>query len=57
MGMALDEPKENEQPVHINGIDVLIADHAKPFVDGATVDYVKHWYSDEFVITGSAGVC
>ena len=57
MAIALDELKENEQPVHVNGIDVLIADYVKPFVDGATVDYVKHWYGDEFVITGSVGVC
>ena len=57
MGMALDEPKENEQPVRVNGIDVLVSDSVRPLVDGATVDYVKHPYGEGFVITGSEGAC
>jgi len=57
MGLALDEPQENETPVQVNGIDVLIADSARPFVDGATVDYVKDPYSEGFIIKGSGSSC
>jgi Fe-S cluster assembly iron-binding protein IscA len=57
MGMALDEPEENEQPVNINGIDVLIADGIRPFVDSKTVDYIKHNFIEELVITGSGDTC
>ena len=55
--MALDEPEENEKLVSVNGIDVLIADFAKPFVDGVTVDYVKQSNGEGFVITGAGGTC
>lgn len=54
MGLALDEPNENEQPLRINGIDVLIEESARLWVDEATVDYVKDDYSEGFVIKGSS---
>jgi Fe-S cluster assembly iron-binding protein IscA len=57
MGLALDEPKDNEEPVRANGIDLLVAELAKPFVEDATVDYVKDPYSEGFVITGAGGDC
>lgn len=57
MGMVLDEPEENEQPVNVNGIEVLIADYAKPFVNGTTIDYVKQRFKKGFVITGSGDTC
>ena len=57
MGMALDELKDNEQPVHVNGIDVLIADFTRPFVDGTTIDYIKQPHGEGFTITGSGGTC
>jgi Fe-S cluster assembly iron-binding protein IscA len=53
MGMALDEPEANELPVQINGIDVLIADFARPYVDGMTVDYINDKPGEGFVITGN----
>jgi Fe-S cluster assembly iron-binding protein IscA len=57
MGMALDEPEENEQPVEVNGVGVLVADFARPFVEGTVVDYVKQPYGEGFVITGAGGAC
>jgi Fe-S cluster assembly iron-binding protein IscA len=57
MGMVLDEPKENEQPVNINGIDVLIANIVRPFTGGMTVDYVKQRFGQGFVFTGSGDTC
>ncbi len=57
MGLALDEPKADEQPIQVNGINVLVADIAKPFVDNATVDYVKEAYGEGFVITDPEASC
>lgn len=54
--MALDEPQENEQPVHANGIDVLVEDSARHLVDGTTIDYANHPHGEGFIITGS-GAC
>ena len=53
--MALDEPEENEQPVQINGLDVLISDAVKPFTDGNTLNYVKYADGEGFVITPESG--
>ncbi len=57
MGMALDEPEENEQPVPINGLDVLIADYTRPLIDGTVLDYVKESRGEGFVITGPGAAC
>jgi Fe-S cluster assembly iron-binding protein IscA len=57
MGMALDEPEENEQPVQVNGIDVLIADFARPLIESTTVDYIKESQGEGFVITGANSAC
>ena len=57
MGLALDEPKENEVPVQVNGISVLIADLARPFVEDTTVDYVNGPRTEGFSITRSGDSC
>ena len=55
--MALDEPEDNEQPVNVNGIDVLIADFAKPLMDGTAIDYISQPQGEGFIITGAGGGC
>jgi Fe-S cluster assembly iron-binding protein IscA len=57
MGLALDEPEKDEKPVRINGIDVLIEDLVRPFVDFATVDYVKDQYQEGFLIKTDGDCC
>jgi Fe-S cluster assembly iron-binding protein IscA len=57
MGMALDEPKEDEKPVDVNGIGVLIADFARPFTDGTTIDYVIRPDGEGFMINGPGDSC
>ena len=57
MGLALDEPKEGETPVPVNGIDLLIADSVRLFADDATVDYVKDPSGEGFIITASGESC
>ena len=51
MAMALDEPEKDEKSYNINGVDVLIADYAIPFVDDTTVDYVTESRGEGFVIS------
>lgn len=55
MGMALDEPEENEQPLRINGLDVLIADAVRPFAEGNTLDYVKNQNGEGFILAPASG--
>jgi Fe-S cluster assembly iron-binding protein IscA len=50
LGLALDEPGENEETTQINGLDVLIADMVKPFSDGNTIDYRQSIEGEGFVI-------
>ena len=57
MGMALDEPKENEQPVNVNGIDVLVEDEARPLVEDTTIDYIENPDGEGFIIKGSGDCC
>ncbi len=55
LGLVLDEPQGNETAIPINGIDVLISDEVKAFVEGNTIDYVKEPYREGFTI--GAGGC
>ncbi len=57
MGMALDEPQENEKPIQVNGIDVLVADFARPYIDGTIVDYIHEPHGEGFTIIGAGGAC
>ena len=53
MGMALDEPKENEQPLQVNGLDVLVEEIIRPILEETTIDYDQ----DEGFIIGGDGAC
>jgi Fe-S cluster assembly iron-binding protein IscA len=57
MGMALDEPTANEQPIDVNGVGILISDEERPFVEGAKVDYVKDEYREGFTIARAGASC
>jgi Fe-S cluster assembly iron-binding protein IscA len=56
--MALDEPKENEKPVQVNGIDVLMEDFAQALMDSTIIDYVDEPSGRGFVVKGDgASAC
>ena len=55
MGLALDEPKENENTVNVNGIDVLIAEEVKPTASSNKIDYVKSPEGEGFIIEPKYG--
>ncbi len=52
--MALDEPTENEKPVQINGVDVLIADFVRSLTDDTVIDYVDEPSGRGFLVTGAS---
>ena len=55
MGLALDEPTENEQTIPVNGVDVLIADEVKPFASGNVVDYIESSEGKGFIVRSESG--
>ena len=54
MGMALDEPTENEKPGQINGIDILIEDIVRSMTDETIIDYVDEPSGRGFLIKGAS---
>jgi Fe-S cluster assembly iron-binding protein IscA len=52
--MVLDEPGENEQAVKINGIDILIDEYERNFIDGTVIDYVKEARGEGFIINSGS---
>jgi Fe-S cluster assembly iron-binding protein IscA len=52
--MALDEPIDNEKPVQVNGIDVLIAESHKSLVDKTVIDYVDEPSGGGFMVKGAS---
>jgi hypothetical protein len=54
LGMALDEPADNEKPVQVNGIDVLIADSHRSLVDRTVIDYIDEPRGGGFLVKGAS---
>lgn len=57
LGLALDEPQDNETAIEINGIDVLISSDVRSFTDGNKLDYVTSQYGEGFTISGGSSCC
>jgi Fe-S cluster assembly iron-binding protein IscA len=57
LGVALDEPKKDEKPVDIDGVQLLISDVIRPFVDGAKIDYGRSLFSKGFTVSSSGLPC
>jgi len=55
--LALDELRDNEVPVEVNGLNVLIADKVKGYVDGSVIDYIQSGNAEGFAIRGSSSSC
>jgi Fe-S cluster assembly iron-binding protein IscA len=52
--MALDEPTENEKPVQVNGLDILMADFARSLTDETVIDYVDDSSGSGFLVKGAS---
>ena len=57
MGLALDEPNENEKMTQINGIDLLISNEVKPFADRNKIDYLNSPGEEGFIISSADQTC
>ena len=55
--MALDEPREGEQPFKVDGIDVLIGDDVKPYASGNVLDWVQAYGGEGFILQPESGSC
>jgi len=55
LGVALDEPSENEKTTQVDGFEVLIGDEVKPFASGNVLDWVKAFGGEGFVVRPESG--
>ena len=55
MGVALDEPREGEESIPVNGIELLISDEVKPYASGNKLDWVSGFMGEGFVIQPEQG--
>jgi Fe-S cluster assembly iron-binding protein IscA len=55
--LALDEPTANEAATPIDGIDVLISEELKSFVDKGTIDYKTEAWRKGFTIKSGGQSC
>jgi Fe-S cluster assembly iron-binding protein IscA len=53
--LVLDEPRENEASIPVNGIDVLIDEDIKAYADRTTIDYLKTPYGEGFAVDLAGG--
>jgi Fe-S cluster assembly iron-binding protein IscA len=57
LGLVLDEPRENEVPTQVNGLDILISEEVRGVADKSLVDYTNTPYGDRFTISGGTAGC
>lgn len=55
MGVALDEPREEEQTVPADGLDILVSDEVKPYASGNILDWVQAFGGEGFVLQPESG--
>ena len=48
--MALDEPREEEQTIPADGLEILVSDKVKPYASGNTLDWVQAFGGEGFVL-------
>ena len=52
--MVLDEPREGDESVHVQGIDFVYDRRDREFLDQTVIDYKDSWYGDGFVACSPA---
>jgi Fe-S cluster assembly iron-binding protein IscA len=52
--MVLDEPRKEDEIVHIQGIDVVYDGNEKALFDQTVIDYRDSWYGEGFVVCSPA---
>nr|WP_277058682.1 hypothetical protein [Trichlorobacter lovleyi] len=50
MGLALDEPHENDDTIDLNGIELFVEKATKVYLEGQMIDFINSGYRQGFVI-------
>ena len=57
LGLVLDELKNEEETVEVNGIDLAIAEQVLPYTKGCKIDYISNAHGQGFAIVPEHGGC
>ena len=52
--MVLDEPREGDEKVHLQGIDFVYDAREKALLNQTVIDYRDSWYGEGFVVCSPA---
>ena len=55
LGLALDEPQQDDETLRIEGIDILVDKRALPYAADSTVDYIDSLWGKGFTIQPAYG--
>lgn len=50
MGLALDEPNEQDNKMELNGVQLLAEKSLSPFLDGQVIDYISSGGREGFTV-------
>ncbi len=54
LAMVLDEPREEDEIVHLQGIEFVYNKHEKDLFNQTFIDYRDSWYGEGFVVSSPA---
>jgi Fe-S cluster assembly iron-binding protein IscA len=58
LGIALDEPTEEDEQISSNGIDIIFNKQDKNFFHHTTIDFESSFFGKGFVVrSANAGAC
>ena len=57
MGLALDEPNEDDSKISLNGIELLAEKSLNPYLKDKIIDYVNLGYENGFKISAEHESC
>jgi Fe-S cluster assembly iron-binding protein IscA len=52
--MVLDEPREEDEIVHLEGIEFVYNKDEKDLLDQTVIDYKDSWYGEGFAVSSPA---
>jgi len=57
LGLALDEPNDDDNKMSLNGIELLAEKSLNPYLEGKMIDYVSSGYENGFKISSEFSSC
>jgi Fe-S cluster assembly iron-binding protein IscA len=55
LGLALDEPNDNDTKLNLNGIELVAEKKLKSFLEDQVIDFVNSGFREGFVISPEYG--